>query len=94
MESMPWWAHGFTVIATILVVGKGARWIVEGAVRICEHLGVSELVVGLTVVRGGRTPAAIAVGGDARGWNLALTQRGDQGRRAWSSCTESRKAAV
>ena len=61
MESLPWWVHGLTVIATILVVGKGALWIVEGAVRISKHLGISELVVGLTVVAFGTSAPEFAV---------------------------------
>ena len=61
MESLPWWVHGFTVIATILVVGKGAHWIVEGAARLSARLGISELVVGLTVVAFGTSAPEFAV---------------------------------
>jgi len=48
------WVYNLTMVGiglTLLVVG--AQWFVDGAVEISRRLGVSELVIGLTVVAGG-----------------------------------------
>jgi len=49
------------VIATILVIAQGAHWLVEAAARIAKRLGVSELVIGLTVVALGTSAPEFAV---------------------------------
>ncbi len=38
------------MLATIVIVGLGAHWLVDSAVRISKRLKVSELIIGLTVV--------------------------------------------
>lgn len=58
---MPLWANGLVAAATIVVVGLGAHWVVESAARIAKRLGVSELVVGLTVVALGTSAPEFAV---------------------------------
>jgi len=53
-SSVPDWVVDLTLVAVglaLLVVG--ARWFVEGAVDISRRLGVSELVMSLTIVAGG-----------------------------------------
>jgi len=42
--------NGLIVLATIVIVGLGAHWLVDSAVRISKRLKVSELIIGLTVV--------------------------------------------
>ncbi|MFQ5665771.1 MAG: calcium/sodium antiporter [Candidatus Binatia bacterium] len=54
-------ANGLIVIVTILVVGVGAHWVVESASRIAKRLGVSELIIGLTVVALGTSAPEFAV---------------------------------
>lgn len=41
------------VIAGLVCLVAGARWLVDGAVQIAAALGVSEAVIGLTIVAGG-----------------------------------------
>lgn len=38
------------VLVSIAVIGKGAAWLVDAAVIVAKRLGVSELVIGLTIV--------------------------------------------
>jgi cation:H+ antiporter len=44
------WTNGFIVLVTIVIVGLGAHWLVDSAMRIAKRLKVSELIIGLTVV--------------------------------------------
>ena len=50
IESLPLWTNSLILLATIVVVGLGAHWMVESAARIAKRLGISELIIGLTVV--------------------------------------------
>lgn len=47
-----WWNLAFLLIGLLLLV-LGARWLVDGAVSIAASLGVSEAVIGLTIVAAG-----------------------------------------
>ncbi|MCH8012330.1 MAG: sodium:calcium antiporter [Candidatus Marinimicrobia bacterium] len=38
------------ILLTIVVIGKGAIWLVDAAIRVAKRLGISELVIGLTIV--------------------------------------------
>jgi cation:H+ antiporter len=49
------------VIATIIGLWWGAVWVVEAASRIAKRLGVSELIIGLTVVAMGTSAPEFAV---------------------------------
>jgi len=49
------------LIASILGLGWGAVWLVESAARIAKRLGLSELVIGLTVVAIGTSAPEFAV---------------------------------
>lgn len=49
------------VIVTILLITKGAIWLVDSAVRIAHKIGVSELVIGLTIVAFGTSAPEFAV---------------------------------
>ncbi|MDP1548046.1 MAG: calcium/sodium antiporter [Anaerolineales bacterium] len=49
------------IVATILGLWWGAVWIVEAASRIAKRLGVSELIIGLTVVAMGTSAPEFAV---------------------------------
>jgi len=50
---------GLVVVGLVLLV-LGARWFVDGAVTIARRLGVSDLVIGLTVVAGGTSLPELA----------------------------------
>lgn len=47
-----WWNLGLVLGGLVLLV-VGARWLVDGAVQIAGALGVSEAVIGLTIVAAG-----------------------------------------
>ena len=41
------------IVVGLALLAVGARWLVEGATQIARAMGVSELVIGLTIVAGG-----------------------------------------
>lgn len=49
------------ILACIVVISKGAIWLVDSAVNIASRLGVSELVIGLTVVAFGTSAPEFVV---------------------------------
>jgi len=53
--------HIVVVLLACVVIAKGADWLVEAAARIAKRFGVSELVVGLTVVAFGTSAPEFAV---------------------------------
>jgi cation:H+ antiporter len=57
------------IVIGLLLTAFGARWLVDGAVTIAQSLGVSELVVGLTIVAAGTSlpEAATSVVAAVRG---------------------------
>ncbi len=48
-------------LVSIIVIGKGAVWLVDAAARVAKHLGISELVIGLTVVAFGTSAPEFGV---------------------------------
>jgi cation:H+ antiporter len=60
-EALPTWANCLIICVTILMIGKGAHWVVESASHIAKRLKVSELVIGLTVVALGTSAPEFAV---------------------------------
>lgn len=46
----PTWRNALLVLAGLLLLVLGARWLVSSAVTIAEAFGISQLVIGLTVV--------------------------------------------
>lgn len=49
------------LLASVLALWVGARWLVTGAARIAASLGISSLVIGLTVVAFGTSAPEVAV---------------------------------
>jgi cation:H+ antiporter len=64
-----WLIQGVLVLAGLLLLALGARWLVEAATAMARALGVSDLVIGLTVVALGTSlpEAAASVAAAARG---------------------------
>ncbi|NLE40029.1 MAG: calcium/sodium antiporter [Pirellulaceae bacterium] len=58
---MPTWVNFLVIVATIFLVGLGAHWVVESSSRLAKRFGVSELVIGLTVVAFGTSAPEFAV---------------------------------
>jgi cation:H+ antiporter len=59
-ESMSVWAAGLLAVGGLGLLILGARWLVDGAVAVAEAAGLSELVIGLTIVAGGTSLPELA----------------------------------
>jgi cation:H+ antiporter len=53
--------HILILVVSCLAIAKGADWLVESAARIAKKFGISELVIGLTVVAFGTSAPEFAV---------------------------------
>ena len=60
-ETWPLGANIGAIVATMIMVALGAHWVVEAAARLAKRFGVSELVIGLTVVAAGTSAPEFAV---------------------------------
>jgi cation:H+ antiporter len=49
------------IILSILTIAQGASWLVDSAIRIARKIGVSELVIGLTIVAAGTSAPEFGV---------------------------------
>lgn len=49
------------ILFSIVVIAQGAAWLVDASIRIARKLGVSELVIGLTIVAAGTSAPEFAV---------------------------------
>lgn len=52
-EKINWPLNGAFVVGGLILLVIGSRWLVNGAVMFAEFLGVSELIIGLTIVAAG-----------------------------------------
>ncbi|MEX0820812.1 MAG: calcium/sodium antiporter [Rhodothermales bacterium] len=48
-----WWWNVLLVVLGLVMLVVGSRWLVDGAVTIATLLGVSDLVIGLTIIAAG-----------------------------------------
>jgi cation:H+ antiporter len=55
-----WWLHLTSILVGLGMLTLGSRWLVDGAVAVATILGVSELVIGLTIVAVGTSLPEIA----------------------------------
>jgi cation:H+ antiporter len=55
-----WGVQVLLILAGLALLVLGARWLVEAAVDFARHLGVSELVIGLTIVAAGTSLPEVA----------------------------------
>jgi len=49
------------ILVSMIVIGKGAAWLVDNAAKIAKTLGLSELVIGLTIVAFGTSAPEFGV---------------------------------
>lgn len=61
LVGLPLWVNALIVLAAVLLIARSAHWIVESSTRIAKRIGVSELVMGLTVVAAGTSAPEFAV---------------------------------
>jgi cation:H+ antiporter len=52
--------HALLVIVGLALLGIGVRWLVDGAVEIAGALGISELIIGLTIIAAGTSLPEVA----------------------------------
>ncbi|MGZ8940470.1 MAG: calcium/sodium antiporter [Limisphaerales bacterium] len=55
-----WMLNLGLILGGLALLVLGSRWLVNGAVAIAQHLGVSELVIGLTIVAAGTSMPEVA----------------------------------
>jgi cation:H+ antiporter len=56
----PWYVNVAFVVGGLLLLVLGSNWMVESAVTIAERFGLSELVIGLTIVAAGTSLPELA----------------------------------
>ena len=56
----PWWQSVAFVVAGLAMLVLGSQWLVDGAVAFARWLGISEVVVGLTIVAAGTSLPELA----------------------------------
>jgi cation:H+ antiporter len=66
-----WWVDPAFVVVGLALQVVGARWLVNGAISIATSLGVSELVIGLTIVAAGTSLPEVAT-------SVAASMRGQR----------------
>jgi cation:H+ antiporter len=65
------WLHPVLVVAGLVLLVLGSDWFVEGATRTAKSFGVSDLVVGLTIVAAGTSLPEVAT-------SIAATFKGER----------------
>jgi cation:H+ antiporter len=55
-----WGINGVLILVGVAMLVLGSRWLVSGAVTIAQSLGVSQLIIGLTVVAAGTSLPEVA----------------------------------
>ncbi len=96
VESLPapsaaWWKDAALIVGGLIVLVLGSRWFVHGAVDLARQLGLSEAVIGLTIVAAGTSlpelAASVVAAAQANGhcrwkhrWLEQLQRAGDPRR--------------
>ncbi len=58
--SAAWWKDAALIVGGLIVLVVGSRWFVRGAVDLARQLGLSEAVIGLTIVAAGTSLPELA----------------------------------
>jgi cation:H+ antiporter len=67
----PWYVNVGYIVAGLAMLVLGSRWLVNGAVEFARELGLSELVIGLTIVAAGTSLPEVAT-------SVIATYRGER----------------
>jgi cation:H+ antiporter len=54
---LAWSLNVALIVSGLFLLVLGSRFLVDGAVAVATHLGISELIIGLTVVAAGNLPS-------------------------------------
>jgi len=60
LTAAQWLLNLSLVLAGLVLLVAGSRWLVDGAVTVARHFGVSELIIGLTIVAAGTSLPEVA----------------------------------
>jgi cation:H+ antiporter len=60
VESGKWWLYGIFIIAGLGLLVIGSNWLVDGAITIAKIFGLSDLVIGATIVAAGTSLPEVA----------------------------------
>jgi len=60
VESGKWWLYGFFIVAGLGLLVVGSNWLVDGAIIIAKTFGLSDLVIGATIVAAGTSLPEVA----------------------------------
>ena len=60
LKPLPWWQLALLVLVGLALLVLGSRWLVDGAVALARTLGLSELIIGLTIVAAGTSLPEVA----------------------------------
>ncbi|GAB4431822.1 MAG: calcium/sodium antiporter [Turneriella sp.] len=60
VKNVPVWLSAVLVLVGLFVLVLGARWLIDGSVALARRFGVSETVIGLTIVAGGTSLPEVA----------------------------------
>lgn len=56
----PLWKNNILIVVGLVMLVVGSQWLVDGAVEIAKYFGLSELVIGLTIVAAGTSLPELA----------------------------------
>lgn len=59
-RSSKWWVNLALIVAGLGMLVLGSHWLVEGAVAVAQALGLSELIIGLTIIAAGTSLPEVA----------------------------------
>ena len=51
----PWWALALTLVGSIILLSKGADWMIDGVVQLALRTGIPKIIIGATVLSLGTT---------------------------------------
>ena len=60
VKKLPVWISGLLLLVGLFILVIGAQWLIEGSVVLARRFGVSETVIGLTIIAGGTSLPEVA----------------------------------
>ncbi|MFO1472447.1 MAG: calcium/sodium antiporter [Turneriella sp.] len=60
VKKLPVWISGLLLLAGLFILVIGAQWLIAGSVVLARRFGISESVIGLTIIAGGTSLPEVA----------------------------------